>query len=233
MRFQRVVWQSYSLVLLGVQGCDLVRNIPGPRETVEGVGITLGFPGYISDAFLTVGDQDTVRAQAYTAGWPSHTKYDSSNEPRRFTYSSSNPSVASVNLDGVVVTLSPGTTILRASAEGITSPPLELAVEPPANTLVAEPDSIGASVGQTLAISISAADAKGQSVAGVVFNVGVDTTYWAVTSIPAEGTWKLKTPVVLHLTARLPGRVRVIATVLNERPQARFVASVPITVREP
>jgi hypothetical protein len=97
--------------------------------------------------------------------------------------------------------------------------------------LVAKPDSIAASVGQTLAISISAADAQGQSVAGLVFNVGVDTAYWAVTSIPAEGTWKLKTPVVLHLTARIPGRVRVVATVQNERPPARFLAFVPITVR--
>jgi hypothetical protein len=232
MRFGRAVWGSYSLALLAIEGCDPVRiEIPGPSETVESVGITLGFPGYISDAFLTAGDQDTVRAQAYTGGWPSHTKYDSSSEPRRFTYSSSNASVAFVNLDGVVMALSPGTTVLRASADGATSLPLELVVEPPANAFAAEPDSIAAAVGQTLAISIRAADAEGQSVAGIIFNVGVDTTYWAVTSIPAEGTWKLETPTVLHVTARFPGRVRLIATVQNERPQARLVTFVPITVR--
>jgi uncharacterized protein YjdB len=220
------------LVFAITQACQF-RDLGGPADPVAGVGITLGFPGYVSDAFLTVGDQDTIRAQAYTGVWPSNTKYDSSNEPRRFTYSSSKPSVASVNLDGVIAALSPGTTILQASADGVVSPPLALAVAPPASVLRAEPDSIATHLGQTFAISVVAADEKGQSVPGVLFNVGVDTTYWAVTSIPVEGTWKLATPAVLHLTAKLVGRVRITATTLNERSRARLAASVPIVVSAP
>jgi len=234
MQLPRCVRLLCPLTCFAFPSCETNRiELPGPDGPVAAVGITLGFPGYVSDAFLTVGDQDTVRAQAYTGGWPSHTKYDSDSDPRRFNYTSSNPSVASVSLEGVVHAVAPGSTILRVTIDGVSSPPLQLAVEPPASSLVAEPDSITTVVGQTVSISINASDANSQPVTGVIFNVGLDTTYWAVTTVPAEGTWKLKTPAVLHLTARLAGRVRVIATVQNERASARLAASVPIRVSAP
>ena len=230
----RLARRTFPLVLLVGQSCDsTLLSFGSPDDPVAAVGIALGFPGYLSNAVLTVGDQDTIRAQAYTGEWPSYTKYDSNREARRFTYTSSDSSVASVTIDGVIHGLAPGVTILHASVDGITSPPMELGVSPPANSFIAEPDSVDAILAETIAISISAADANGQSVAGVIFDVSVDTTYWAVTTIPAEGTWKLKTPVVLHLTARLAGRVRLIATATNERASMRFAASVPISVAKP
>jgi len=223
--------------ILGVfcflSACHLDGIVFGPSDSVAGVGITLSFAGYESDAFLTVGDKDTIRAQAYTGGWPSGTKYDSNNDPRRFTYSSSHPDVASVNVDGVVETHSSGTTSLFVSVDGVTSPPLLLSVSPPAKSLVAEPESVTAVVGDRFTISVKAIDESGASVNGVVFNLGPDTTYWAVTSIPDEGSWKLRTPAVLHLTARLAGRVHLLATALNERPEAQFTTSVPVSVRAP
>ena len=203
-----------------------------PDDPVAAVGITLGFPGSTSDAFLTVGDNDTVRAQAYTGHWPSYTKYDSNNDPRRFTYSSSNPAVASVDLDGVVETHSAGTTTLSASVDGITGQ-LLLSVSPPAKSLVIEPESVTVNLGDKFTISVNAIDTSGAPVSGVVFNVSVDTTYWAVTTIPDEGSWKLRTPALLHLTARLAGRVHILAYALNERPDAQFTASVPVIVRAP
>lgn len=220
-------------LLVPLQACDLIRVLGNPDDPVKGVGITLELPGSVSHAFLTVGDRDTIRAQAYTGGWPSHTKYDSRSEPRRFAYSSSNPEVASVTLDGIVETRSVGITTLVASADGIASIPLLLTISPPANSLVAEPDSIAVAVGETFTISLEALDASNQSVRGVVFNVGVDTTYWAVTSIPNEGTWLLQTPARLTFTGKMAGRVRIIATGRNERAAGRFTTSVPVTVRAP
>jgi hypothetical protein len=227
MRFRR----CSPLLFVIAQGCQF-QALSGPRDATAYVGLTFSFAGSVSDAFLAAGDQDTIRAQAYTGGWPSELKYDSSNEPRRFTYSSSDPTVASVNLDGVVVALSPGTTILRATVDRVTGS-LPLTVSPPASVLRALPDSIATHLGQTFAISIVAADEKGQSVPGVIFEVGVDTTYWAVTSTPVEGTWKLATPAVLHLTARMVGHVHLTVTTLREDSRARLVASVPIVVNAP
>lgn len=233
----RIALQLQTLILVPVcvlLACNSERIASGgPNDPVTGVGITLGFPGYVSDAFLTVGDKDTVRAQAYTGGWPSFTKYDSSNDPRRFAYFSSNPAVASITPDGVVETDSPGTTSLFASVDGITSPPLLLTVSPHATSLLAEPESVTVAAGDKFTISVKALGTSGESVNGVVFNVGLDTTYWAITSPPDEGSWKLQTPTVLHLIGKLPGRVRILIVTQNERPQARFTASVPISVRAP
>lgn len=233
MRIPVLAWVLIVALLAPLQACDLFREFGNPDGPVRGVAITLELPGHVSHAFLTVGDRDTIRAQAYTGGWPSYTRYDSSSEPRRFLYSSSNPEVASVTLEGIVETRSVGATTLVASADGITSLPLLLTVSPSANSFVAEPDSIAVAVGESFTVSLKALDASNQSVRGVVFNVGVDTTYWAVTSMPNEGTWMLQTPTRLHLTGKMAGRVRIIATVRNERAAARFTASVPVSVRAP
>jgi hypothetical protein len=96
--------------------------------------------------------------------------------------------------------------------------------------LVAEPDTVAARVGETFAVSIKALDIAGRSTAGVIFNAGLDTTWWAVTSLPAEGTWKIHTPITLHFQAKLAGRVRLIMTVQNHRAESRFQAIVPVTI---
>jgi hypothetical protein len=197
------------------------------------VGMTLGFPGQVSHAYLTVGDRDTVRAHANTGGWPSRTKYDSANEPTRFQYASSNSSVASVDAHGVVTALSVGATDLVASADGISSLPVRLAVSPPANSLKAEPALVSAQVGDSFAISIRALDSAGKSVSNVIFNVGPDTTSWGLTSRPREGDWQLRTPTVLHFHAKVAGRLRIIATVQNERAASRFKVIVPIEIHAP
>jgi hypothetical protein len=204
------------------------------RDAVAAVGLTLGFPGYVSDAFLTVGDRDTVRAQAYTRGWPSYVKYDSHGEPRRFVYSSSDPQVATVDADGIVVTARPGTTMLRAATAGAVSLPMALTVAPPAVELRATPLMLQAELGDVLAIAVSAVDEHGADVAGVIFDVVPDTTVWTVVSRPAEGSWRLETPRILHVRASRAGTVRLLAYSQNERAAARLQANpVLITVRSP
>lgn len=208
-------------------------DVTGPApDAIVLVGIALGSPGYIPDAYLTVGDQDTVWSQVYTGGWPSHIKYDSEIDPKRFQFSSSNPQVATVDVNGILTTHGIGTTVLHASTGGVESPPLTLTVSPAAAQLVMDPAELIGKVGDTLAVAIRALDSNGQSVRDVPFSVFPDTTYWAVTSPPLESS-ALKTPMVLHFQGKMVGHIRLIATVRNNRAASRLHATVPITIRAP
>ena len=116
-----------SGIVLAAGGCEL---FTGPRR-VGSVGITLGFPGHVSDAALVLGVVDTIRAQAYSDGLWSRVMHDSEDSPRRFTYFSSDTAVASVDPDGVIRAKAVGTTFLTASTAGKTSLPMTLNVVPP------------------------------------------------------------------------------------------------------
>jgi len=215
--------------ILALSGCKL-SDQTDLRSAVAGVFIGIGYSSYTSHAFLTLGVRDSLQAQAYSGGWSSHTIYDSSIEPTRFHFISTNPAVAKVDSVGQVTTLSVGETDLTASVAGFTSPTIRLAVSPPAIALIAEPGTVSTRVGDTFAISMKAVDSSGRSVPDVIFNMGVDTTYWAVTSQPLEGPWKLHTPIVLHFQAKIAGHVRLRATVQNQRAESRYQVTIPVTV---
>lgn len=221
----------FCILLPALCGCELLEQ--ASDDSTAGVGITLELPGWVSHAHLAVGDRDTVRAVAQTGSWPPRVKYDSANEPRRFRYLSSNPLIASVDENGIVRAIAVGATDLVASVDGVNSLPMRLAVSPPASSLQAEPALVTALVGDSFAISIKALNSIGESVSGVIFNVGVDTTHWAVTSQPREGDWQLHTPIVLHFQAKMAGRLRITATVSHERAASRHRATIPVEVREP
>jgi hypothetical protein len=220
---------SSALLIVSLFSCDAY-DLTNSQATVAGVFIGIGYTSYTSDEFLTLGERDSLQAQAFSGGWPRRTIYDSSIEPTRFRYFSSNPAVAIVDSLGHITTLSVGETALTASVAGVTSPVIRLAVSPEVIALVAEPDTVSARVGETFAVSIKALDLAGRSTAGVIFNAGLDTTWWALTSLPLEGTWKIRTPITLHFRAKLAGRVRLIMTVQNHRPESRFQAIVPVTI---
>ncbi len=217
---RRALPSAAILASMVVLGCGLLTTDPSRVF----VSITLDYPGQAYQGYLTVGDQDTVRATAGIITWPAKEVCDSATEPRCFTYSSSAPSVATVDAEGVVRTLRTGTTILRAAAKGAESIALRLAVVPRAAALQASPDAISATVGDTITVTITATDAVGALVDGVLFNLMPDTTYWAVTSPPAGNEWARATPVSLRLRANLVGSVRLTATALNERAARRLVS---------
>jgi len=220
---------SRALLIISLVSCKAY-DLTNSQATVAGIFIGIGYSSYTSDEFLTLGEVDSLQAQAFSGGWPSRTIYDSSIEPTRFRYSSSNPAVAIVDSLGHITTLSVGETALTASAAGMTSPVIRLAVSPRVVALVAEPDTVSARVGETFSVSVRALDTAGRSTAGVIFNAGLDTTYWALTSLPLEGSWKLHTPIILHFQAKLAGRVRLMMTVQNHRAESRFQAIVPVTI---
>jgi hypothetical protein len=220
---------SCALLIISLFNCN-ASDLTNSQATVAGIFIGIGYSSYTSDEFLTIGEADSLQAQAFSGGWPSRTIYDSSIEPARFRYFSSNPAVAIADSLGHITTLSVGETALTVSAAGMTSPVIRLAVSPKVVALVAEPDTVSARVGETFAVSVKAFDSAGLSTAGVIFNAGLDTTYWALTSLPLEGSWKLHTPITLHFQAKVAGRVRLVMTVQNHRAESRFQAIVPVTI---
>jgi Bacterial Ig-like domain (group 2) len=209
-------------LLIALPGCS---DINGP---VQAVMVELS-PGGAQVGFLTIGDIDTVHAQAGVAGWPAKIKYDSDTAPQLFEYSSSNPQVARVDRRGVITAVSQGVTTLHASIEGVQSFPLSLTVSPAAAQLLAEPGAISAAVGDTLTITVSAVDGNGQAVVGVPFNIFIDTPFWAVVSPPFEGYSNFRTPMTLHFTAKTEGTVRLMTGSLHER-LAESLRAVPISI---
>jgi hypothetical protein len=202
------------------------KDINSPVDTVE---MSLGLRGVVLMGFLTLGDRDTVRALASISGWPPIVKYDSDTAPERFHYSSSMPAVAEIDAKGVLTAASPGVTTLHASSEGVASNPLVLTVSPRAARLIAQPGEISAALGDTLTIAVSAVDETGIAVVGIPFRIGPDTTWWAVVSPPREGDWNLRTPIVLHPTAKMVGRVRLLPASMHERAAGVLKAN-PVSV---
>lgn len=217
--------------LIALTSCKLY-DATNAQPRIAGIYLGIGYTGYISDVFLTLGEPDSLQAQAFSGDWPNNqTIYDSSIEPRRFHYRSTNPAVATVDSLGHVTTLSIGETVLTASVGSVISPPIRLMVSPEAAALVVQPDSVLAHVGETFSVSVRAVDSAGVSVPDIIFNVGLDTTWWAVTSAPVEGDWKIRTPTTLHFQAKLAGRVKLVLTVQNERAERRFKATLPVVVQ--
>lgn len=201
------------------------------NSPVDAVGITVGIQAI---AFLTLGDLDTLRAMASISGWPPIVKYDSHTAPERFQFSSSAPGVARVDSKGIITAVSDGVTTLHASSEGVMSNPIVLTVSPRAARLLANPEAISAAVGDTLTITVSAVDDSDIAVAGVPFTIMPDTTWWAVVGPPREGDWNLRTPAVLHPTAKMVGRVRLLPVSMHDRAAGALKANpVSIVIHSP
>ena len=221
--------RSVLMVPVIVLAAGSCHQFLGPDE-VGSVGITVGLPGHTYDAVLTVGELDTIRAQAYSGGWPSRVMHDSEGSPRRFQYFSSDPAVASIDADGILSLETVGTTILTASAGGKTSLPLTLRVVPAASDLRVTPAALDAAVGDTVAITVTAHDAAGAEVAGVLYHVSTDATHWAITSPPIPGSAHPRTPSMVRFRANAPGTARVTVYTWNDRPTARLSAG-PVTIQ--
>jgi hypothetical protein len=211
------------ILLCVLTGCP---DINSPVDDVS-IGFT---PAERTLGFLSVGDSETVHAQATIRGWPPIVKYDSRTAPTEFRYFSTDAVVAQIDRNGVIHAISPGTTDLVAAAEGVKSRPVTLTVSQPAAKLLAEPAVVSAVVADLVTISVTAEDVHGGPVTGIPFTIGPDTTWWAVVSPPEEGSWNLRTPAVIHMRAKMAGRVNLLATTLHDR-SAESLAALPVSVR--
>ncbi|HET9004169.1 MAG TPA: hypothetical protein VFN39_09260 [Gemmatimonadaceae bacterium] len=220
-------------IALSLAACEWKGNQLASNE-LGGVTMSLAGSHSASDAFLTIGDVDTVLAGALSGGWPIHTLCESRGSPERFTFHSSDPAVAIVRPTGVLRTTGIGSTLLTVTYQNVDSPPVRLSVSPPAVELRAFPETIDATTGDSIALTITALDEAGQSVARVIFRIGPDTSYWAVTSVPREGSWRLETPRILHMRADRAGVVHLTAYSENDHPERRMQThAVAVTVHDP
>ena len=154
-------------------------------------------------------------------------------EPERFTFHSSDPAVAIVSPTGVLRTVGIGTTVLKVTYQNVDSPPMRLSVSPPPFELRASPEAISATTGDSIALTTTPLDDAGKSVARVVFRISPDTLYWAVTSQPREGDWRVETPRVLHMRGSRAGVVHLTAYSENDRSERRMqTRAVAITVHD-
>jgi uncharacterized protein YjdB len=140
---------------------------------------------------------------------------------RAVTWTSSTPTVATVNTDGVVTGVSNGTASITATVEGISGVSAITVVDPVATVLVT-PASATLSVGMTQQVTASARDARGGVLTGrpVLWS----SSNPAVASIGASGVVTAVAPGSAVLTATVEG-VDATATVTVLRP----VASVAVT----
>jgi len=140
---------------------------------------------------------------------------------RAVTWTSSAPTVATVNSDGTVTGVGNGTASITATVEGISAVAAITVVDPVASVLVTPP-SVTLSVGMTQQVSASARDAKGASLTG-------RPVTWASSnplsvSVSASGVLTAVSPGSAVITATVEG-VDATATVTVLRP----VASVSVT----
>lgn len=140
---------------------------------------------------------------------------------RAITWTSSAPTIASVNADGTVTGIGNGTASITATVEGKSGVAAITVVDPIATVLVTPP-SVTLSVGMTQQVTASARDAKGGAVTGRP--VAWASSNPSVATIGASGVVTAIAPGSTVLTATMEG-VDATATVTVLRP----VASVAIT----
>ena len=152
----------FAALAVLVASCQLP---PEPERQIF-VDAAFGFSGSESDAYLALGDVDTLLAQASAGIFLPELLCDSRKAPSCFSFSSSNPAVATIDTAGIVKTRGTGTTLLRVSYKGIDTTSIRLTVTPAAVALRAAPESVDVAVGDSIAVSITALDTSGVSVAG-------------------------------------------------------------------
>lgn len=134
-----VTWRSIRQVLSGMRLAPWILCVLA--FATAGCGCS-DIPANVEAEFvqqgtvLQVGDTATIRARVLNSGdlqcirYASLAGYGSPLEPDRFTYESSRPDIATVSNHGLVTALQPGVTNIRVSAEGLTSAPISVTVDP-------------------------------------------------------------------------------------------------------
>ncbi len=105
--------------------------------------------------------------------------------PIKLTWTSSNPAVAKISSTGLITTISPGTTNITASANGITSDPAALTVKSPINVVIQKTPALGT---------------QGYA-SGIVNGIGADYKNWKIAVyINVFGGWWTKPTFAAPLT---------------------------------
>lgn len=140
---------------------------------------------------------------------------------RAITWTTSSPTIATVNSDGTVTGVANGTASITATVEGISGVAAITVVDPVATVLITPP-SVTLSVGMTQQVTAAARDAKGAALTGrpVLWS----SSNPSAVSVSASGVVSAVAPGSAVITATVEG-VDAAATVTVLRP----VASVSVT----
>jgi hypothetical protein len=183
---------------------------PGIRSVELGIG---PFIAGVSAAYVWLGDSLSFEAIAGTdpREFCYHQLFTSAQLPNRFTYQSSNPSVATVSSLGVLVTHSLGVTNVAVMTSGVTSQVLPVIVGPQVAAIRFSPEPATIQVGDTLSVRIDALDNAGQVAAGAQLHVGLtdapkDSIAMEVSvPRPVPPSFELATPVTVRFLGLRPG----------------------------
>ncbi|GIW26157.1 Ig-like domain-containing protein [Meiothermus sp.] len=124
-----------------------------------------------------------------------------------FTWTSSNPSVATVNSSGLATAVAAGTATITASAQGksgnatltVTNP-----APPPIETIEVSPPSASKQVGQTQQFTAVAKDASGNTISGVTFTWSSSDT--AIATVDSSGLATAVAAGTATITASAQGK---------------------------
>jgi uncharacterized protein (TIGR03437 family) len=162
-----------------------------------------------ASATINVGQQQQFTAKAFDA---------SNNEIIGviFSWNSSNTAVATVDRNGLASGVSPGSTEIRASGRGVTSPPATLTVaeSPPVLTSVTNsPATATVGVGETQVYTAQAKDQFGQNIGGVtIIFASNNSTVATVDSVSATSSTGSATA---NVTGRASGTAQITASATN------------------
>lgn len=135
---------------------------------------------------------------------------------RAITWTSSNPTVATVGADGTVTTLVPGTTTITAASEGRSGGATLTVLAPAVATVTLDRDSLDVPLRASVTLIATAREASGAVITG-------RTVTWsssdpAVASVNTGGVVRLLAPGTVTITASVEGRsarARVRGTLAN------------------
>ena len=116
------------------------------------------------------------------------------------TWSSGNSAVATVNQQGVVTGVSPGTATIIASRDGITGSSTVTVLRVPVARVVVSPSSVEVKLGRTFKFSYKLYDAQNRELTGRLVTWSSNNP--AIASVASDGT----------VTAKLLGSVTITAT---------------------
>jgi uncharacterized protein (TIGR03437 family) len=133
-----------------------------------------------------------------------------------FIWSSSNPTVAGIDQNGLATGFTPGMTEIRASGRGVTSAPAMLTVDRPAAVLTSvtiSPATAAIGVGETQLYSAQAKDQFGQDIGGVAITFASGNTN--VATVDSASATSSTGSVTATVAGRASGTAQVTASANN------------------
>ena len=181
------------------------------RSGIRSVEVYLLPSAGVQAAYVWPGDTLALGAVAGTdpREFCYHPLFTSAIEPDRFTYQSSNPSVATVTAFGELVAHNLGATTVTAMTNGVTSQEMAVIVGAPVGAIRFTPEPATIEVGDTSNVQIDALDSMGQVVVGAQVSFGLLRTRDSIATMvtrPRPGhPRRLATPVTIRILGMRPG----------------------------